>query len=224
MPAAPVYSDHVLRCAVLDEIEATQGLSTDRVGVSAAEGAVILSGEVLDYPEKLSVMAAAHRVRGVIAVVDDITVRHEWGHRSDTAVAREVGAALATSILLGEQQITASVRRGIVTLRGTVDWAHQRLGAERAVEHLPGVSRVRNCLDVAEPSGLTAQSAKQKVAAALVRHAELEADDIQVAVDDAGCVTLAGAVASWAERSEAESAAWFSPGVSHVDNQLSVTG
>jgi osmotically-inducible protein OsmY len=38
-----------------------------------------------------------------------------------------------------------------------------------------------------------------------------------------GTVILSGSVHSWAERREAERAAWAAPGVMHVDDRLTVS-
>jgi osmotically-inducible protein OsmY len=61
------------------------------------------------------------------------------------------------------------------------------------------------------------------IAAALKRCAEVEAQQIRVEAKD-GKVTLRGRVHSWAERNAAESAAWAAPGVTTVEDHLSVEG
>jgi osmotically-inducible protein OsmY len=60
-----------------------------------------------------------------------------------------------------------------------------------------------------------------KDAAALRRSAELDARRIRVEVKH-GTVTLLGRVRSWAEREEAERAAWSSPGTTVVENEIVV--
>jgi osmotically-inducible protein OsmY len=62
---------------------------------------------------------------------------------------------------------------------------------------------------------------KRKIEDALKRSAELEAKHITVDLNGSE-VTLRGKVHSWAERKEAERAAWAAPGVTKVDNRLSV--
>jgi osmotically-inducible protein OsmY len=63
---------------------------------------------------------------------------------------------------------------------------------------------------------------KEKIEAAFKRSAEVDARRISVEVRD-GKVVLHGRVRSWAERGEAQQAAWAAPGVSQVENQLAVT-
>jgi osmotically-inducible protein OsmY len=63
---------------------------------------------------------------------------------------------------------------------------------------------------------------KAKIEDALKRSAQLEAKRISVESSD-GRVTLRGTVHSWAERDEAESAAWRAPGVREVHNEIDVS-
>ena len=60
-----------------------------------------------------------------------------------------------------------------------------------------------------------------KIEAAFRRSAEIDARRVNVTAQD-GKVILSGNVHSWAERQEAERAAWAAPGVSQVDDRLAV--
>ena len=63
---------------------------------------------------------------------------------------------------------------------------------------------------------------KEKIEEAFRRSAELDAARIAVETDG-GAVILKGTVRSWAERQEAERAAWAAPGVTRVDNRIVIS-
>ena len=62
---------------------------------------------------------------------------------------------------------------------------------------------------------------KRKIEEALRRAAELDASRITVEANG-DQVVLRGTVRSWAEREEAERAAWRAPGVATVDNRIRI--
>jgi len=115
--------------------------------------------------------------------------------------------------------VNAKVSDGWVTLSGTVDWQYQKEEAEDAVSPLIGVKGVINEITV-KPT-VSAADVKTKIQDALKRNAILDAGSIQVEASGS-TVTLRGSVQSWAEKEEAEEAAWAAPGVSRVDDQILV--
>jgi len=90
------------------------------------------------------------------------------------------------------------------------------------VRNVRGVRFIRNLIEINE--GPSPSDVKHKIEEALERSAEVDAQRITVGLLGAGEVVLRGAVRSWAEREEAERAAWLAPGVKSVVNELVVDG
>ncbi len=67
-----------------------------------------------------------------------------------------------------------------------------------------------------------AANVKEKIEAALKRHAEVEANGIRISVKGGDHVVLEGKVANWDERRAVETAAWSAAGVAAVDDRLSI--
>lgn len=214
-------SDMQLHKDVVDELRWDPRVKEAEIAISAKGGVVTLAGSVETYAQKYAAERAVERVTGVRAVADDLRVRiSDSLQRSDTDIAHAAINALAWDIEVPDDRITVKVDAGWVTLKGDVDWNYQRTAAERAVRYLAGVKGITNVIGV-KPT-VSATEVKSKIEAALKRNAELDAMHITVEAYE-GKVTLKGNVRSWAERSDAERAAWAAPGVRQVDDRLVVT-
>jgi osmotically-inducible protein OsmY len=112
------------------------------------------------------------------------------------------------------------VERGWVTLDGTVHWQFQKAAAERALRGLTGVKGISNFV-VVRPQVVSPTDLSQRIRDALRRNAEFDASRIAVDVAQ-GKVTLSGVVRSVAEREDAERAVWAAPGVTDVEDRLTV--
>jgi osmotically-inducible protein OsmY len=215
-----MVNDLDLQRDVLDELEFEPSLNAAHIGVTANKGVVTLTGFVRSYAEKLCAERAARRVRGVRAIAEEIEVRLP----SDTKRADDEIAARALDIIrwqvgLPAGQLTVKVEHGIVTLAGEVEWRFQKADAESAVHKLTGVVDVINQIRIAAP--VDAPAVQDKIEKALQRSAELEAHAIAVAAEGSK-VVLRGKVRAWYERELAERAAWSAPGVTVVENHLTV--
>jgi osmotically-inducible protein OsmY len=190
------------------------------IGVSVAGGVVTLRGHVASYVEKNAAERAALRVYGVKAVADDLVVRlASMYQRTDTEIAQAALNALKWHTTVPDDRVTVTVKEAWVTLAGTVDWQFQKDAAARAVRDLTGVKAVTN--DIRVQPRVKTTDVRDKIEAAFKRSAEIDARRVNVTAQD-GKVILSGNVHSWAERQEAERAAWAAPGVSQVDDRLTV--
>ena len=212
--------DSDIKRDVEDELKWDPGIDATDIGVAIHNGVVTLSGFVHSYGQKTQAERDAKRVAGVVGVANDIEVRLPViDQRPDPDIVRDAVSALKVELPFSSENIKVVARDGWLTLEGAVEWNYARERAENAVKNIRGVKGVTNSIEV-KPR-VAPYEVRRKIEDALRRSAELDASRITVEASGSE-VVLRGTVRSWAERQEAERAAWAAPGVTRVENRISI--
>lgn len=214
-------TDSEVQQDVLVEIKWDTRVEETDVGVEVDEGVVTLSGTVSSWGKRHAAAEAAHRVRGVLDVANDIAVKPPGTPgRTDTEIAHAVRNALVWDVFVPDTRLRSTVTAGEVTLQGDVDTWAQHEDAARAVRNLSGVRGVVNLIEVKAPK-VDAAKVRKSIEDALERQAEREAKHVWLEVQD-GDVKVLGTVRSWAERQAVIGAAKGTPGVRRVKDTLRI--
>lgn len=220
----PGRSDSELQLMVMGELRWDFDVPDAKIGVEVDKGVVTLSGHVSAFAEKLAAQKAAHRVEGVLDVVNDLEVSYgEAPFAEDTQIALAVRGALEADSRVPSESILTTVNDGHVLLQGTIPNALSRYRAGIVVQHVRGVRSVTNAIEVAPPPSIVENpdNVIQGIEDALLRQASRRAKRIQVGLKD-GIITLSGTVRSWPEREAAFESALHASGVYGVVNHLRI--
>jgi osmotically-inducible protein OsmY len=217
--ATMVRGDADIRRDVMDEIAYDPAVTVHDIAVIVEDGLVTLTGTADSYGTRQAAVDAAWRVSGVRDVINSIVVDPTLlGVPTDEEIAADVRERLEKDFLVPKGRITVSVHDGVVTLAGTVDWHFQREAVREEAADAKGVRDVNNEIEI-DRSHASPDEIQSSIRKALTRNAQVDASNIQVAVDE-GHVTLSGTARSFAEQQEAEDAAWRARGVTDVTDKI----
>lgn len=190
-----------------------------KVEAEINDGVVTLNGIAPSYAQKVAAQNAAHRISGVLDVINEIIVKapRKYG---DAEIARAARQALVWDVLVPDEKIKTTVSEGWVKLEGKVNSIRQREDAERAVLNLAGVAGVINVLQIESP-GINPENLREAIEEALERRADREAERLRINVKD-GEVELFGRVHSWRERRAVIGSISHAPGVKKINDNLRI--
>ena len=213
--------DSDIRRDVEDELRWDPDIDATDIAVAVHNGVVALTGFVRSYSQRTQAERDAKRVAGVLGVANDIEVRLPViDQRPDPDIARDAVSALKSELPYSSENIKVIAKDGKITLEGTVEWNYARERAESAVKRIRGVKGVTNSITL-KPK-VAPYEVRRKIEDAFRRSAEIDASRVTVEANGSE-VILRGTVKSWAEREEAERAAWAAPGVTKVDNRVTIS-
>jgi osmotically-inducible protein OsmY len=150
-------------------------------------------------------------------VANDIEVRLKL-ERTDSDIAADVARALELRSTVPDT-VQAAVHGGHVTLTGRVDWLFQKLDAEKTLRQIRGLRGVVNHITVAPRA--VELDVRHRIVEALHRNANIDARHITVTMSGDKAI-LTGHVGTWLQRESAERAAADAPGITHVENRITV--
>lgn len=213
-------TDAKLKQDVLNELEWQPSIHHEQIGVSVDHGVVTLSGIVKSFAEKLEAEKAARRVAGVKAIAENLEVRYDYQPKTaDPQIAKRVVDVLDWDPLVPSDKIDVMVEDGVVRLGGKVDWLYQKDMAFKAASKISGVIRIDNRIEVAPR--VEAANIRDRIEDAFERQADLESNRISVRTEGRK-VILSGTVDSYSKRGLAEHAAWGAPGVTMIEDNITV--
>ena len=213
-PAKMEFTDSAISSAVKSNLHFEMPTFPNYLDVDTQNGIITLSGSVDNIVAKRRAVNIAESVRGVLGVIDRITVKPV--HRSDEDIRKGILMTLLNDPATESYKVSVTVTNAVVTLRGTVgSMAESRL-AQRVAEGVSGVVDTHNDIKINYAATRTDQEIAADIQAVLHWDIWVVGYPIQVGVKN-GNVTLTGTVGSVMEKSRAVQDAWVN-GVWFVDD------
>lgn len=213
-------SDRKIQQDVIEALQWEPILNAEEIGVAVTGGVVTLNGHVDQYIKKSKAESVAKRIKNVKAVAVNISVEiSATDNSNDTEIGEAIVSTFRWNSLIPQDKIKVKIENGYVTLEGKVEWQFQKQEAYNAVKPLLGVKEVYNLLSV-KPA-ISKALVKDQIKKAMTRAADIKSGKIDIDISGRK-VILKGSVGTWQERTLIENAAWCSPGVANVIDEIEI--
>ncbi len=220
MPVA-TRTDEEIKKDVVDQLYWDGRVDASDVRVEVTEGTVTLSGTVPNYTAYDGADEDAWAMAGVKYVRNELTIKFPPGTEVPTDI--DIRANIENVLLwqpdIDSTNIDVAVENGWVTLKGSVHAFWQKVRAEELILSLSGVLGLTNELAVVPTEKFVDKAIADSIEAALDRDFNVDADLIDVRVEN-GKVTLTGSVPSLPAFRAVKRIVESTPGVLMVENEL----
>jgi len=216
--------DEKIKKDVVDQLFWDGRVDASGIRVDVSDGEVSLSGDVISFSASQAAENDAMSIPGVRTVKNFLRITRPdiTPVPGDEEIKKSIESVLKWNPYIEDAEIDIVVEEGIVRLKGTVDspWKKDRIG--RIAYDIFGVVEVINQLGVVPTRNIVDQVIAEDIAAAFERNVNIDADDIDVKVED-GNVVLSGSLPNWSAFRAAYETALHTEGVVSVVNDLSVS-
>jgi osmotically-inducible protein OsmY len=199
-------------------------LKDEHISINSKNGAVVLSGNVLDETHKPMAQDTVEALPGVKSVENNIVIKND--DKSDTWLKMKIQTALLFHSNVRASKTEVLVKNGVVTLKGKAQSQAQKELTTEYTKDVEGVKEVKNEMTMAKPSETIGDkiddaSITAQVKMTLMMHKSTGAIRTSVATDN-GVVTLSGQAKNDAERDLVTKLTEDVEGVNNVVNKMTV--
>ncbi|NGP76170.1 BON domain-containing protein [Balneolaceae bacterium YR4-1] len=216
-------NDEDVKVDIAKQLKWDARIDASEVSIKVNNGKVELEGNVPTMTAKSAAFDDAYLVDGVLSVDNklDVEIPSVKSTPTDSEIRDNVVTALSINSDVESYKIDVTVDKGWVTLEGTVNAYWEKVSAENEVLDINGVLGVSNNLGVVPTESYLDENIAEDIISALERNVHVNADDIDVKVED-GKVTLDGTVKTYTAKNAAFDSALYTPGVITVNNRIIV--
>jgi osmotically-inducible protein OsmY len=203
----------VMALPAASSVWAVQQEMTDQKIADAIEDEFLFDPAIPSNDIDVNVIEGIAKLKGS---VDNILAQERAEERSDTAIRKDVEAALLQDPATDSYEVDVSVEEGSVTLTGTVQSWNEKELCGKVAKGVRGVLDIVNNIDIGYRQERSDAEIQAEIERTLRWDILLSHALINVTVEE-GRVTLSGTVGSAAEKRRARSNAWVG-GVKSVDD------
>lgn len=216
--------DEMIETALSDHLRWDTRIPKDSdIDFSVDNGRVTFRGVVPTMAARQAVTDGAWMIDGVLDVQNDLVVQPAGGTPPDDGeIQTRIESMLRWNPSLAPHEIDVQVEDGAVSLGGTVANYWEKQHAGEYASQMEGVKDVRNNLQVQPDGPHQDELIVAQIRAAIERDQRIsQGNNIDIQAEG-GCVTLRGTVSRWSSKTAAFNAACRTPGVTAVQDELTI--